>query len=239
MLEGYDISIIDELTFYDILEEVNVDDSEEGASNEYDEDWIAPENDDTDWRYYVREMLDKLNAEFNLPPKSLWMSDNESQIKKGVIISHSVCIWEQDYPPTGKTTPEMNKVVMTIVLSKVKSRPNALELYLRANQESDLNIYLPADAEVLPQTKSDSDTGTVRIRFDKYSNTLVGYISENVRYCIANYESKIGSFGCCHRYEECSDAKKCIHENLLYAKACSYRRNLEEGHIFYGKNKNN
>jgi hypothetical protein len=227
------------LTFYDILEESSEDDRDEEISNEGDEEWVAPENDgDIDWRYYVRAMLDQLTAELNLPPKSLWMSDNESQIKKEVIISHSVCIWEQDYPPTGRTTPEMNKVVMTIVLSKIKSRPNVLELYIRANQVSALKEVLPADAEVLPQTKSDLDTGTVRIRFDKYSNNLVNYIFENVRYCIANYESKTRRFGCCHRYEECSDAKKCIHENLLYAKACSYRRNLESGRIFYGKNKN-
>lgn len=45
-------------------------------------------------------------------------------------------------------------------------------------------------------------------------------------------------FGCCSRFMECSDAKKCIHSDALFAAACIYRRNLEDGKIFYGKNRN-
>ena len=40
-------------------------------------------------------------------------------------------------------------------------------------------------------------------------------------------------FGCCSKYKQCSDAGKCIHEDLLYSSACEYRRNLEAGKIFY------
>ena len=46
------------------------------------------------------------------------------------------------------------------------------------------------------------------------------------------------SFGCCDKYIQCSDALKCIHEDLLYSTSCMYRKNLENGKIFYGKNKN-
>lgn len=46
------------------------------------------------------------------------------------------------------------------------------------------------------------------------------------------------SFGCCHKYVECSDAKKCLHVDSAYATACMYRKSLENGRIFYGKNKN-
>ena len=46
------------------------------------------------------------------------------------------------------------------------------------------------------------------------------------------------SFGCCDKYIKCSDAKKCLHSDLLYSTACMYRKNLESGKIFYGKNKN-
>ena len=45
-------------------------------------------------------------------------------------------------------------------------------------------------------------------------------------------------FGCCSRYEACSDAKRCIHPNADMAIRCSYRKNLKKGRIFYGKNKN-
>lgn len=45
-------------------------------------------------------------------------------------------------------------------------------------------------------------------------------------------------FGCCSRYEQCSDAKECVHPDFILSRACAYRRNLEEGRIFYGKNRN-
>lgn len=45
-------------------------------------------------------------------------------------------------------------------------------------------------------------------------------------------------FGCCHLYEKCSDAKTCIQPDKLFALACYYKKNLEQGRIFYGKNKN-
>ena len=50
---------------------------------------------------------------------------------------------------------------------------------------------------------------------------------------------KISSpFGCCSKFVQCSDSQKCIHSDLVYALACQYRKNLEQGRIFYGKNKN-
>ena len=44
--------------------------------------------------------------------------------------------------------------------------------------------------------------------------------------------------GCCHRYVECSDARQCQHPDYLTSLACAYKKNLDEGRIFYGKNKN-
>lgn len=45
-------------------------------------------------------------------------------------------------------------------------------------------------------------------------------------------------FACCSSYVECSDKLQCVHNDLLYAKGCNYRRNLENGKVFYGINKN-
>lgn len=44
-------------------------------------------------------------------------------------------------------------------------------------------------------------------------------------------------FGCCSRYEACSDAKTCVHPDPKFALGCWYQQNLLEGKIFYGKNK--
>ena len=45
------------------------------------------------------------------------------------------------------------------------------------------------------------------------------------------------TFGCCNDFILCSDAKHCIHEDDRFFNGCDYRKNLEAGRIFYGKNK--
>lgn len=47
------------------------------------------------------------------------------------------------------------------------------------------------------------------------------------------------SFGCCSRYRACSDAGECLISHLDYSLGCIYRRQLESGHVFYGKNADN
>lgn len=43
-------------------------------------------------------------------------------------------------------------------------------------------------------------------------------------------------FGCCSLNEECSDARECLHKSNSDYDGCMYRKNLEAGRIFYGKN---
>ena len=45
-------------------------------------------------------------------------------------------------------------------------------------------------------------------------------------------------FDCCSRFEECSNAKKCIHPNSDFAAGCGYRKIMKKGRIFYGQNRN-
>lgn len=192
-----------------------------------------------DWRSAVRDMLEIVVKNYELPKGTLYLSDNYGQTEnvKGLPISHTVCIWEPNYPPVKNEKPSQNKVVLTIVPSTVKSRPDDLDLSLRIEQELDVHEFLPGDAEILPQTKSDKSTGTIKVRFNCTSITLVDYIRRNTEYCIKKYTSKASRFGCCSMFNECSDSKKCVHQNKLYSKACMYRDNLEQGRIFYGENK--
>ena len=55
---------------------------------------------------------------------------------------------------------------------------------------------------------------------------------------LSNLIRQYHTFGCCSRYEKCSDAKKCIHPDPVFALGCAYRNNLDSGRIFYGKNRN-
>lgn len=45
-------------------------------------------------------------------------------------------------------------------------------------------------------------------------------------------------FGCCGKYEKCSDALKCLDPDPEYGKRCYYKQNLDQGKVFYGKNRN-
>lgn len=46
------------------------------------------------------------------------------------------------------------------------------------------------------------------------------------------------TFACCNDFERCSDAGKCLKTGDRMYNGCLYRKNLEAGRIFYGKNKN-
>ena len=45
-------------------------------------------------------------------------------------------------------------------------------------------------------------------------------------------------FDCCNSFNECSDARKCIHPNQEFAAGCGYKRILKSGRVFFGKNRN-
>lgn len=192
---------------------------------------------DMSWQQKIRDMLEDLIREYDLPPGSLYLSDNPGQAERtrNTIVSHSVCIWEPDYPPVPDERPGQNKIVATIIPSKAEKRPDDLDIYIREVQEGDLRACLPEDAQVLRQTKADRETGTVRVRMKKDSPGLAEYIRANTVCCIRGYVSKAARFACCSRFQKCSDAGRCLHVNQLYSKACMYRDHLEQGRIFYGK----
>ena len=188
------------------------------------------------WQNSIRDMLKELVNKYELPKNSLYLSENRGQKASDSIISYSICIWEPNYPPVANEVPGKNVIVVTIVPSTARSRPDDLDLLLREEQMNAINRRLPEDAEKLPQTKSDNATGSIRIRFKKGSNSLIDYLNEYTSHSIEHYVSKEDRFGCCSLFKKCSDARKCLHENKLYSKACIYRNNLEQGKIFYGNN---
>jgi hypothetical protein len=52
---------------------------------------------------------------------------------------------------------------------------------------------------------------------------------------MAYRENADTSFGCCSRFIECSDARKCTNPKPLFALGCAYKDNLENDRIFYGQ----
>ena len=51
-------------------------------------------------------------------------------------------------------------------------------------------------------------------------------------------DSSVKEHDCCHLYAECSDAKRCLNPRPGLAISCGYRRIMQQGRIFYGKNRN-
>ena len=54
----------------------------------------------------------------------------------------------------------------------------------------------------------------------------------------AKNNEPLEEFGCCNDFVACSDNKRCLHDDDPYYRGCLYRKNLESGRIFYGKNRN-
>lgn len=73
-------------------------------------------------------------------------------------------------------------------------------------------------------------------------NTLCAYsqfisaVSDSCRNKFNQSASVI--FGCCNDFIGCSDALKCLKLDNPDYRGCLYRKNLESGRVFYGKNKN-
>lgn len=95
------------------------------------------------------------------------------------------------------------------------------------------NVPIPDDASVV-ETK-DAHQSVVQFPLDTHN--LKHYLRDMLNYELQRFEPS-EKFGCCGLYQNCSDAKKCLHRENFYAKACYYRKNLDSGNIFYGKNRN-
>lgn len=181
-----------------------------------------------DWKKSIQEMLEDLILEKELPKQSLQLMTNYTRDKKQ-ISSYSICIYEPDYPMLSSTPtdPARNSIVLNI-----KDKNNIIELLVSQSRFNEIDV--PADAKV---KKIKSDNSMYQVSFPFNSSDMLEYIKQNVEFALETYTSKASSFGCCSMFIECSDAKCCVHENRLYSKACAYRKNLEAGRIFYGKNK--
>lgn len=185
---------------------------------------------DSFWKK-LQNLLDELILSNELPEKSIHIYSNISAKgkKTGQEISKSICIYEPDYPAIKNevTNPGRNFVIMNI------QNKNGIELLVRNSQYDIIPIPETANIKSVP-----SDTDFKHVLFSPDDDAIYDYIKNNIIHCLKTYHSNARSFGCCSRFIECSDTMKCVHENKLYSTACSYRKNLENGKVFYGKNCN-
>lgn len=95
------------------------------------------------------------------------------------------------------------------------------------------------DSVPIPDGATLDDSSQKPIVLFPFDNSHIRqYLTDVLAYSLKHFEPS-EKFGCCGKYVECSDSKKCLHCNTFYAKACYYRKNLDAGRIFYGKNATN
>ena len=91
--------------------------------------------------------------------------------------------------------------------------------------------------EDYPTKTVKSDESYVRVLIDQ-DHTIESYSSFLVAVTEAAIDRLPKEWDCCSRYNECSDAKTCVHPDKVFALGCGYRKILNSGRIFYGKNRN-
>lgn len=92
--------------------------------------------------------------------------------------------------------------------------------------ESDFHTAsLPSEGKYLRLPVDDQHT------IDSYKELLIRVAGETVN----RYPKE---WDCCSLYQQCSDAKSCVLEDKELALRCGYRKILNSGKIFYGKNRN-
>ena len=212
------------------------------------------------------ELLSRLETLVNdliktneLPDRGVIVAPNfgTAEKNKGQLISYSITANEPDYPASEEDLLDKNRRHSSFITLKAPSAkiwqglveiqagafllkkypppPDSLKVYKQKNQKGDLESGFKKTED---NDQSSDEVYDDRFRIPLDSNNLIEWVRDVVQFKISNYVTAAPSFGCCSQFEECSDAKKCIHPNRMYSTACAYRSNLEAGRIFYGRNRN-
>lgn len=189
---------------------------------------------ETGWIDIINRVITEITKNEELPSGALQLIENLSRDKEKVS-SYSVAVLKPDYPkgvnPNGRAK---NTLLNIKSASKKNDTADTLIVSIPDSVLPMVNSRFPN----LPLVKKKSDSLT-RANIASDSDELKDFFNFLVKAVLDKYFTEgSDAFGCCSRYEACSDAKKCLHENKLYARNCIYGAHLADGRIFYGKNRN-
>ena len=181
----------------------------------------------------LEDMCKILSEEMKLPLNGLVVRDNNSEKFRSV----SICTNEPPYPCTKEDLGKIFILTSLVLVSRASTKKDAdkIEVFVRVDDLAKTEV--PKSATVIEKYK-DGELANYIVQFNERDDSLVDYVRQLAYHGVKGYRTKETSFGCCSKFEACSDARECLHVNRLYATACKYRYNLEGGKIFYGKNKN-
>ena len=201
----------------------------------------------------LKERLVTLTLDLRLPRYGLVLRDNCGKIAR----SWSVCVNEPPHPmPAWEINRKFFALSPLYNISQAKGKMITQSLLIKGNVSLLRSVEPPAGCETIVKKKkgdegqnnlkeksSTGDEATLKevvqgeLSIPLNAPQLLDYLLSLARKGVGQYKSSASAFGCCSLYEKCSNAGRCIHDNLLYSTVCSYRRNLEAGRIFYGKEK--
>ena len=267
ILEGYDIEIIPESVFYEMIGDLLTGENiaqtnscssikeeipqttpfipleeEENVETETDTFGLFEEEEEStpmgsfssNWMIILKAVLDDIAKNEELPDNSLLFIENIGRVTKK-LTSYTVALRKPDFPKGINPNGTAKNALINIKVLKTRSEPVER---LSISIPDSLLVKVGGKYPNIPLVKKKSETVT-RAVISVEDVKLNEFFVFVIRTVLDKY-FKEGSdtFGCCHLYKQCSDAKKCLHENKLYARSCIYGRHLAEGRIFYGKNRN-
>ena len=179
----------------------------------------------------LTELCASLTERYKLSPNRIIFS--QSTNKQEEVVSLFVQIFECNYP-----TSDLNDGTISPVL-RINGKKTT-EIFSTSKALSD-HVKSFCEERGIDRKEVSDENGifqSVKFTFDQINELYFDFVEKCVHFAIQNHSSAANKFGCCAKYVECSNAKKCLHTNLLYATACEYRKNLAQGKIFYGENRN-
>jgi len=213
------------LSFGMILSEENVSNisptpvkEEQGKINDSADDQLVETVSSEEWMGRISNIFPELIRKYGLLEDALSLMANIGKDNK--ITSYAICLYEPDLVEDRRNSSR-NSVVARIKEESTKANPDGLVIY---SLNPNLEHFGVASKE---------SNGRYSVRISKNDSKLVNCILSCIEYTINNYVPKATGFACCSRYKECSLEKHCIHPNILFAKACAYRKNLENGKVYY------
>lgn len=174
-------------------------------------------------------------------PEAIGIKNFIEKISSEIIISHNIpenfimCILNHQ-PATGYesesvwlTEPVTGKLSKMAFNCNVKGKKNNKYFSFAIKNDLINKIHIPENAEI---KNIKSDKLNTYINFNIWNDYVVKFMKDIIIYYVETFEPS-DKFGCCSKYKECSEAKKCLHNDKFYSRACWYKKNLEAGKIFY------
>lgn len=184
--QGYDIEIIPEDVFYDMIFE-----SKKTEMNEIDVFNRIKENIDRQYR--------------NIIDFELESTRNKTENAYFVTAKSPSTPWRAE---TSKKS-----------ITKIKFCGSENYITFALSCEGRLKEYS------IKYTESKSEN-ILRVSIEDFSKTPLDVIGKLFTDIVLNSFS-FETFGCCGKFKECEDKGYCVHQDLLYATACQYRRIIE------------